>query len=532
MNEETLNLIERPYLEIVDDLLTATAGGVVNEPIVFDVKADLYPLAEPARDLRGVTGTAAERHHVFLKEIDFAFSEGDNGVAWLDGGTRPDDETTFYVDYFRRDSRSPLTDLNVGSVTRTVMEAIGREIATVYQQINRAYLSAFIDTAEGKSLDLVVAILGVTRKTSEFAEGLVTFFRDPAVAGNITIAEGTVLTTAKGEALFEATQPRTLQVGQARIDVPVRAGVDFPGDAGLVEAGAISEMVLPVAGIARVTNLEATQRAASDETDEELRLRAKVRLRALGKATLFALDRVIRELRAKPIEFWDPAGPPAQRSEPGTAAVLVEAEPERFPSLRAAVEETRAAGVRVAVVARYVFFTPRLVATIAPGLTAAGKDKVKEEVIAALQAYVDGLTSGEPAAGAKLLEAVASVKEISDPKIVDVLAFRSDLGQGGAATLTDRLLETVAATPAEELRDAFSRLIEEAAPLAPTGARTADRGLVQSTAEESAGQRASDEDIESGRFQVSATVDGEPWWVVLDMGPADVVLQEGGEGAG
>ena len=88
----------------------------------------------------------------------------------------------------RRFSDSPLTDINVGSVTRTVTEAIAREIAFVYQQINQAYFSAFIDTATGKALDLVVSIIGVQRKTKEFAEGLVTFFRDPSAGdGNITI---------------------------------------------------------------------------------------------------------------------------------------------------------------------------------------------------------------------------------------------------------------------------------------------------------------------------------------------------------
>jgi hypothetical protein len=45
VNADTVNLIERPYQEIVDDLLTAIVGGVVNEPIIFDVKFDLYPLA-------------------------------------------------------------------------------------------------------------------------------------------------------------------------------------------------------------------------------------------------------------------------------------------------------------------------------------------------------------------------------------------------------------------------------------------------------------------------------------------------------
>lgn len=538
MRAETLNLIERPYLEIVDDLLTAVAGGVTNEPILYDVKADLYPLAEPARAVRGITGTAAGGHHAFLPGVDFEFSEGDNGVVWLEGGTRPDDETAFYVDYFRAASRSPLSDLNVGGVTRTLMEAIGREVAVVYQQVNRAYFAGFIDTAEGKSLELVVSILGLVRKTGEFATGLATFFRDPAVEGNITVAEGTRLVTADGAAVFETTQPRTLQRGQARIDVPVRAAEGFAGDAGLVAAGAINEMAQPLAGVSRVTNVEATFRAAEDETDEELRLRAKAALRALGKATLFALDRVIREGRGLPIEFWDPGGPPAQRSALGTVTVLLEAEPERLPGLRAAVEETRAAGVLATIVARYVFMKPRLAATIADGLTAAGKDKVKQEVIAAIQTYVDGLTSGEPAEGAAILEAIASVSEISDPKIVDVLAWRSDVAPGGEPVdvLVDGIVETseLEADP-EGRREALKRLLEDRAPTAPTGRRIPDRSLVQSSAEGSvsatdgAGERASDEEIESGDFVVSATVDGEPWFVVLDMEAADIALAAASE---
>ena len=37
-------------------------------------------------------------------------------------GVNPDDESMFYVNYFVPNSASPLTDLNVGSVTRTLSE--------------------------------------------------------------------------------------------------------------------------------------------------------------------------------------------------------------------------------------------------------------------------------------------------------------------------------------------------------------------------------------------------------------------------
>ena len=542
MNPETLNLIERPYQEIVDDILTAIVGGVVNEPIYFDIKEDLYPLSQPASDVRGITGTLLLAdaqgepqliHHTFQKAVDFIFSEGDNAVVWQDSGTKPQDETIFYVDYFRRDSRSPLSDINVGSVTRTLSEAIGREIATVYQQINLAYLSGFVDTATGQSLDLVVSILGVTRKTKEFAQGLVTFFRDPSAGdGNITIPENTLLSTEKGEATFVTVELRTLQRGQARIDVPVRATFASKGEAGIVKAGAITTLAQPITGISRVTNFEATFLGAENETDEQLRARAKAKLRAIGKATIAALANVIFEGRAKLAEVFDPNSPPAKRTTPGTVALLIESEPERFLSLQAAVNETRAAGVQVTLVARYVFFKPRIIAKIAPGLTSAGKEKLIGQMIEAMQKYVDTLSSGDPATGEELLKAIKTVKEVKDVKIVDVLTSQSDIGQPGPEALVKLLVDTINRGRANEIatdsaaRDTALSLaltnVLEGISLTPTGERIPNRDLVKGPS----GQRATDAEMEEGKFQVVAVVGGEKWWVVLDVEPGDIVLSE------
>lgn len=524
MNEETVTLIERPYQEIVDDVLTAIVGGVVNEPIIFDIKSDLYPLAEPAQDIRGITGKASGRHHTFLKEVDFTFNIGSNAVEWDSRGTLPDDRSTFHVDYFRQNSRSPLTDINVGSVTRTLSEAISREIATVYHQVNLAYLSGFIDTAEGRSLELVVAILGLTRKTKDFAIGLATFFRDAASSGNITIPEGTLLATAKGDVIFETTQPRTLQQGQVRIDAPIRASKAFKGDKGKVAAGTINQMMQPIAGIARVTNFDATFLGAEDETDAELRLRARAALRALGKGTLAALSRVIFEGRGKLTEVWDPNSPPDHRATLGTVVLLIEAEPERFASLNTAVQETRAAGVQATLVSRYVFFKPRIFATIAPGLTAAGKLKVADEIMAALQAYVDGLGSGEAAEGQKLLEAVQGVDDVTQALIVDVIVWKSDLSRPASETLVDAIVTAVqgAGSDPEAMRQAISTAVSQTPPLVPTSTRIPDRTLLQAPD----GSPATDAQIESGDFQVVPLVDGQPGWVVLDIEPADIVLQE------
>ena len=534
MNPDTVNLIERPYQEIVDDILTAIVGGVVNEPIFYDLKETFYPLSQPAADVRGITGTrtltvngtSTPAQVSFQKEVDFIFSEGDNAVVWLPGAAQPDDETVFYVDYFRPagDSRSPLSDINVGSVTRTLGEAIGREIATVYQQVNQAYLSGFIDTAQGQALDLVVSILGVTRKTKEFAVGLATFFRDTAAGdGNINLPEGIVLSTEKGEAAFVTTDLRTLQRGQARIDVPIRASDTSKGEAGIVKSGVISKLSQPITGIARVTNFEATILGAEGETDQQLRLRARARLRGLGKATLAALANAIFEGRGNLLEVWDPNSALAKQSKPGVVTLLIEAEPERFLSLSAAVNETRAAGVQATVVARYVFFKLHITTKIAAGLSGAGKEKLKVQIIDALQHYVDSLSAGDPAKGDELLKAIKSVQEAdnADTKIVDVMAWRSDIGQPGAGTLIDALLDAVSANADDTARrEAISRVLIETAPTTASAKRIPDRGLVQGAG----GQRATDADIEAGTFKVA--LPDANWFVALDVEPADIDLRE------
>jgi hypothetical protein len=536
---DTAALIERPYQEVIDDILTAVVGGVVNEQIFFDVKQTLYKLSQPARDVRSVVGL---RHvtvngqqsvvrYTFRKETDFVFSPGDNAVVWLDGAPWPDDETTFFVDYVKTTSLSPLTDINVGSVTRTLSEAIGREIATVYQQIELAYLAGFVDTATGQSLDFVVSILGVVRKTKEYAEGLVTFFRDPAVPdGTITVAQSTRLSTTKGDAAFVTAEERTLQRGQVRIDIPVRAGDDSKGPAGVVAAGTITVLATSISGIATVTNFEATTLGAADESDDDLRARAKAKLQSVGKATIAALMQAVADERAKLLEIRDPGSAPEKRSDPGTVLLLVDTKPERFISLAGAVNEVRAAGVLATLVAKYVFVKPKLIATVAPGLSAPGKIKLVAQIIGAVQGYVDGLAAGTPLAGADLIAAITkNVTELADPKklkLVDVMAWYADAGNPQTDPLLDALVIAAQAAPpanAAALRIALANVLGATAAPAFSGERIAARDLVQGPS----GSRATDAQIEAGTFSVSATVNGDATWTIaLDMQPADVVLVE------
>jgi len=534
VNPETVSLIERPYREVVDDVLTAMLGGVVNERIEYDLKQDRYPLQRPARAVRAVdgvlwvedraTGLGELQRTAFLPGADWSFSEAANELVWEAGGRRPADETGFDVDYVPRDARSPISDVNVGSVARTLGESVGREIATVWEQVNQAYRSAFLETAGGKSLDLVVAILGLRRKTGEYAQGSVSFYRQAAPGGgnDVTIVEGTPLRTEKGDAAFEAAELRTLQRGQARVDVPVRAAGASRGPAGVVPAGAITTLVRPLEGIARVANLEPTLLGAADETDDQLRARARAALRAMGTATVAALVRAVEEQRGKVVEVWDPGGAPAKRSAPGTVTLLVEAEPERFAQLLDTVHRTRAAGIRADVQARYVYFRPRLTAELAGGLTPEGQLKVAAQAVAALAAYVDTLGPGAPATGAGMITALEPLRDLRDPVFIDVQAWLSDVDRPGPQALAERVVASLPTSHpgGDALVGALAAALAGSLPDAPTGGRTPAPAQVAGPG----GAPATDAQVEKAEFSVLATANGQTGWVVLEMSPTDVVL--------
>ena len=96
-------------------------------------------------------------------------------MRWLNT-VLPDVNTLFFVDYYPASAQSPITDRN-GSVARTLVEALGREIATLYEQLDLVYKAGFIDLAESTSLDFVVALLGIERIRAGREIGEVVFAR-------------------------------------------------------------------------------------------------------------------------------------------------------------------------------------------------------------------------------------------------------------------------------------------------------------------------------------------------------------------
>ena len=62
------------------------------------------------------------------------------------------------------DESTPLEALTAGSVTRTLAETFARELAQLYEQLEEVYDSAFLDTATGESVEVLVDTLSPARQ--------------------------------------------------------------------------------------------------------------------------------------------------------------------------------------------------------------------------------------------------------------------------------------------------------------------------------------------------------------------------------
>jgi hypothetical protein len=347
-----------PYAQFVDDLLTALTGGVSREQFVFLPEDGPYRLSPPGplipSTLR-VFGQAGGAFARFQADRDFTL-DGDliRWKAQADGtpapdAVWPDPGTPFYANYEAfapAGAVPPLTDRNPGSVTRLLSESFAREYAVLSRQLESVYRAGFLETATGRDLEQVVALLGLTRFTRAFAVGTVVFSRSTPAPADVFIPAGTRLSTAEPPAVvFETTEDETLHRGSLSAEAPVRATVS---DAvGVVPARAIRVIHRPILGVESVENPQTTALSGTDEGDEALRARARRALEGAGKATMGALLGALATLpgvREKDVGIdEDPL------SRPGVLTLRVAAplSDEGAREAIALIEATRPAGVRV-----------------------------------------------------------------------------------------------------------------------------------------------------------------------------------------
>ena len=358
-----MSFIDRTYLAVVQDVLTTLTGGVAAEvhPASYNPDGtlpDIRLLRRPVERVSAVSGFAAAAPGAPPEPVVFGLDDYEivpdpqdpddqSMLRFLSTAKRrPAPDTDVVVNYYPRTADpTVIQDVAVGSVARTLVEAVAREIAVLYAQLNAAYDAAFLESATGSSLDRVVALLGHRRYTAGRPAGTVRFSRRAGAVGEVTIPAGTPVADAADTLRYETTETRTMLAGESTAEIGVRGATQATP---AVKEGELSVIQRAIAGVDTVTNERPTSTASQDEKDTELRARVRVALTAAAKGTVAALSNGLLALpavRAVSIE---------ERPDdvPGEIRVSVSlttppADGSIPPDVLDRIEELRPAGIRV-----------------------------------------------------------------------------------------------------------------------------------------------------------------------------------------
>lgn len=313
-----------------------------------------------------------------------------------------------------------LTDFQEGSVVRTLYESFSYEMALLYEQMHRVYLSAYIDTAEAEQLDLLVAVLGIKRGEPDFATGMVKFERDIGIDQDIDIPIGTLVTTEDTEKspkkAYETMEANLIPKDQKSVQVRVQA--IKRGETEVTDAETIQVMPQPVPGVKSVKNEEPIRFTGKRrETDEQLRDRAKKALLASSGANTTSIEKALLSLPGvKEVKVREDF----QVGEKyGVIEVFVDSIDfdKQKTELQEKIEQVRAAGI-------YVLLKPANPVTVdgvfqielTPGLKLSAEEqaKLEERVREAIKSHIAEQRMGQPLLISQLTKKILELNGVND----------------------------------------------------------------------------------------------------------------------
>lgn len=324
-----------------------------------------------------------------------------------------------------------LTDFQVGSVIRTMYESFAYEIGILYEQLNQVYLSAFIDSAEGSQLEMLVALLGIQRGLPDFAEGTVTFQRDLGT-DIIEIPVGTLVTTEDSEKspkkAYTTIESQIFPANSKTLDVKIQA-VER-GEEQVTKEETINIMPLPIPGIKSVINKSPIQfTGKKTETDEELRKRAKIALISSGKASNIALENaLLSQPSVKEVKLIERFNDPDKKY--GLVDIFVDgvdfSNETKVQSLKSQIDKVRAAGVFVRLQsAIFVTIDAVFKIEINPGIKISEMERktIEKSVEESIINYISQTKMGQPLLFSQLTRQILSVINVYNIERFEICTY-------------------------------------------------------------------------------------------------------------
>lgn len=410
----------RTYPEIMENVLTGLTGGVSAESHAYPPNnAGKKPFEHalehpPVAAIISVYGVRNNLTFQFVKGSDYDLKK--DKLVWLEKGNTPDLGSNFLVNYRSKGASSPFNDLHVGSVLRTLAESFSLELAGLYAQAEAVYQSGFIDTANNRSLENVVALLGINRIKAGRNTTKVKFTRSTNSVGDIHIPAGTRISNIDASIQFETIDAITLLSGQNSVQVDAR---DIEDNLEGLQADSLVILTKPLAGIEAVTNPNPSAVLERDESDNELRTRSKNFLHGSEKATLSAIKQAIAQQNVlAEVTENDP--------DPGFITVAVHTDnltPETEARLLAAIRDVRPAGIKVnvgpATAPLAVDMAIRI--TTVDNLLETELRATQEQAVKNISEYLKGVSLGETISINRIIGLVLSDNRVLDVRILSAM---------------------------------------------------------------------------------------------------------------
>lgn len=320
--------------------------------------------------------------------------------------------------------RSPVvSDFEVGSVARTLYESFSYELALLYEKMDKVYLSGFVDTAQGVHLEQVVAVLGISRGLPDFATGTVEFIRD-AGKEDITIPPGTLVateeTTSQEKKVYQTIEEKIFPKSESTFSVRIQAL--NRGETFTTGKETIVIMPRPIPGVKAVINNQPLEfNGKRQETDVELRERAKSMLISSGKATSVTIENAVLALPGIKGVMLKEFDENQKNGEPGVIRIFVDGVDMNIPSekrrVREAIDKVKAAGIFVHLENKVITgisgvigisLNPELTLTMTERL--AIEEKASEQIVG----LINELKNGQPLKFSKLITKILAIEEIED----------------------------------------------------------------------------------------------------------------------
>lgn len=202
------------------------------------------------------------------------------------------DEESAIVDAMMADAKTYFgEDLNDSdeAVIRYFYRPVAKRLLEVQRNLGLILDSSQIEHARGEALDMLTALIGVSRNPAKRSIGEIVISIESTDTVDHTIPRGTeVSTNGIDPVLFSTTSGATLSGGQTSVTIPVEA-VNSGLNANVGQNTIVNfPSGTPFPG-AQVTNPAGTEGGTQEENDADLRQRAKTGLSEGSRATASAI---------------------------------------------------------------------------------------------------------------------------------------------------------------------------------------------------------------------------------------------------